>query len=692
MTAGSGGYRVGIDVGGTFTDVICVSPSGDLLLDKTATTPRDQSEGVMNGLAQLADAVGTPLAEFCASLEALVHGTTTADNTMIEMNGAPTGLLVTEGHRDEIEMRRGHKEEIWDPSYPGPPPIARRRARIPIVERMDFEGNVLLPLDEEAVRRGVQRLRKLGCTSIAVMFMHSFTNPAHEERAREIILEEFPEVEHISLSHEVMPRAPEFERVSTTLVNAYVAPRIAAYTGQLTEKLRASGFANEMLIMQSTGGVMPPDYVSRKAVTLLGSGPTGGVMGAALAAAKSGAHDFVAVDMGGTSYDVCLVRGGQPEVKADWNWRYRYYIGLPMVDVQSVGAGGGSIASVRQGALLVGPESAGSQPGPACYSRGGTRATVTDADAVLGYLPVDRFAGGRMRLDVMAARAAISRDVAEPLGVDIVDAAWGIERIVNANMANAVRRVLSTHGADPRDLALIAYGGNGPVHAWAQAVELGIGRVLVPKAAPAFSALGLLVADYLVDTVRAYVVPLSQVDVGRVTRIMSELLDDAAKELAPARLDDGRLSYELFAQMCYPGQNFDMSVPVPEGTSLTEGGLLDLAGRFHDLHESDRGYAFRSQQPLLRGVRLVATGHTPKPPSLAAHAVVTDTAAHTGTRPVFFGDSFVDTPIYDGTAVAVGARVDGPALIEEPFTVVVLAPGDTATLDEHGNYDITVGR
>jgi N-methylhydantoinase A len=686
------GYRVGVDVGGTFTDLICVAPSGELVLDKTPTTPDDQSVGVMNGLTQLAETFGLSVGELCGSLDALVHGTTTADNTMIEMNGAATGLLVTEGHRDEIEMRRGHKEAIWDPSYTAPAPIARRRARIAIPERVDFEGNVILPLDEDAVRRGVQRLRKLGCTSIAVMFLHSFTNPDHELRARELVLEEFPDVEHISLSHEVMPRAPEFERVSTTLVNAYVAPRIAAYTGQLTEKLRSAGFANEMLIMQSTGGVMPPDYVSRKAVTLLGSGPTGGVMGAALAAGKSGVRDFVAVDMGGTSYDVCLVRDGQPEVKADWNWRYRYYIGLPMVDVQSVGAGGGSIASVRQGALLVGPESAGSQPGPACYSRGGVHATVTDADALLGYLPVDAFAGGRMTLDVDAARAAIQRDVAEPLGMDVTEAAWGIERIVNANMANAVRKVLSSHGADPRDLALIAYGGNGPVHAWAQAVELGISRVLVPKAAPAFSALGLLVADYLVDSVKAYVVPLSQVDVSRVTRIMAELMDEAAKELAPAKLDDNRLALELFAQMCYPGQNFDMSVPVPEGTSLDEGGLLDLAGRFHDKHEAERGFAFRSQQPLLRGVRLVATGYTPKPPSLAAHAAGVDTTAHTGSRPVYFGEGFVETAIYDGNAVSVGARIEGPALIEEPFTVVVLAPGDVATLDANGNYDITIAR
>jgi N-methylhydantoinase A len=296
-----------------------------------------------------------------------------------------------------------------------------------------------------------------------------------------------------------------------------------------------------------------------------------------------------------------------------------------------------------------------------------------------------------MTLDVDAARAAITRDVAEPLGIDTVEAAWGIERIVNANMANAVRKVVSTHGADPRRLAMIAYGGNGAVHAWAQAGELGIRRVLVPKAAPAFSALGLLVADYLVDTVRAYVVPLSQVDVGRVTRLMGELLDEAAKELAPANLGPGDVTTELYAQMCYPGQNFDMSVPVPEGTALTEGGLLDLAGRFHDLHESDRGFAFRSQQPLLRGVRLIASGRTPKPPALAVLGAVTDaTMARTGERDVFFGAGFVTTPVYDGSVLAPGARVAGPALIEEPFTVVVLAPGDEAVLDDAGNYDVTV--
>jgi N-methylhydantoinase A len=295
-------------------------------------------------------------------------------------------------------------------------------------------------------------------------------------------------------------------------------------------------------------------------------------------------------------------------------------------------------------------------------------------------------------LDVDAARAAIERDVARPLEVDVVAAAWGIERIVNTNMANAVRMVLSSHGADPRTLAMIAYGGNGPVHAWAQAEELGIRRILVPKAAPAFSALGLLVADYLIDVVKAYVVPLSQVDVGRVNLLMADLVDEAVKELAPANLAPEQQTFQLFAQMCYPGQNFDMSVPMLSGRFLTDEDLLDLAGRFHDLHEESRGFAFRGQQPLLRGIRLAAGGRTPKPPRLAALGDVTDAArVQIEQRPAFFGGSFVDTPVFDGTRLAPGAEVAGPGLIEEPFTVVVVPPGYRAGLDEHGNYDMVSG-
>jgi N-methylhydantoinase A len=362
-----------------------------------------------------------------------------------------------------------------------------------------------------------------------------------------------------------------------------------------------------------------------------------------------------------------------------------------MVDVQSVGAGGGSIARVRQGALLVGPESAGSSPGPACYGRGGTRPSVTDADAVLGYLPVDGFAGGRMHLDVAAARAAITHHVAEPLGIELTEAAWGIERIVDASMANATRKVLAGHGADPRDLSLIAFGGNGAVHAAAIARELGIDRIIVPKAAPAFSALGVLVADYVVDLVRSYVTPLSQVDLGRVRDLLTDLIQEVTKELDPTGVAPADVETNLFAQMCYPGQNFDMSVPVPEGVALDEPGLLDLAERFHDQHESERGFCFRSQQPLMRGVRVIARGTTLKPDHLAETGTVADAdQARRSARRAYWGDGFVETPVYDGTRLGVGATVAGPALIEEPFTVVVVPPDATATLDHLGNYVISV--
>uniref|UniRef100_UPI002FE064EC hydantoinase/oxoprolinase family protein n=1 Tax=Rhabdothermincola sp. TaxID=2820405 RepID=UPI002FE064EC len=562
---------------------------------------------------------------------------------------------------------------------------------IPVPQRHAYDGEELLPLDEEAVRAGVRRLAKLGCSSLAVMYLFSFVNPEHELRTREIIQEEFPGAEHISLSHEVMARGPEFERVSTTLVNAYVAPRITRYVTNLSEKLRRAGYRGQLLIMQSTGGVMPPEYVARRAVSLLGSGPTGGVMGATVAARAADAPDFVAVDMGGTSFDLCLVRDCRPQIKTDWNWRYRYYIGMPMVDVQSVGAGGGSIARVRQGALLVGPESAGSTPGPVCYGRGGERPTVTDADLALGYLPVEGFAAGRMTLDVDAARSAIARDVGEPLGLDVTAAAWGIERIVNANMANATRKVLAGYGADPRQLAMLAYGGNGPVHAWAIAAELGISRVIVPKTAPAFSALGVLVADYVVDVMRSYVVPLSQVDLDRLRALMRDVDEEVTKELEPAGLAPVAIHAELYVQMAYGGQNFDMSVPVPEGTELCEEGLLDLAERFHDLHEADRGFAFRNQQPLVRGVRLTARGYTPKPDHLGEAGTVTDPSrAVLGRRAAFFGDGFVDTPVFDGGVLGVGAEIAGPALIQEPFTVVVVPPGSTCRLAPHLGYELTV--
>ena len=682
-------YRIGVDVGGTFTDLVLARPDGSIQLAKSPTTPDDQSIGVLDGIALLATGEGLDLRELLSKTSAIVHGTTTADNTMIEMSGAVTGLITTAGHRDEIELRRGYKEDIWDPAIPPPPAIAPRRRRLGVPERLDYEGAVVTPLDEAAVRAALRRLRRQGTQSIAVVFMFSFVNPAHERRVRELAAEECPDL-HVSLSHEVMPAAPEFERTSTTLVNAFVGPKIDRYLHHLIERLRAAGYGRELLIMQSNGGIMTPPYILQRPVTTLSSGPAGGVIAACAVAAKARTADFICADMGGTSYDVCLIRGGQPEIKAGWNWHHRYLVGLPMIDIHSIGAGGGSIASVVAGSLQVGPRSAGAQPGPICYGRGGTAVTVTDANLLLGYLNADDFCAGRMTLSAAGLREAMDAQIGRPLGVSATEAAQGIYRLVNANMANAIRRVAAQRGVDPRRLTLLAYGGNGPVHATAQADELGIAHVLVPKVAPAFSALGLQLSDHLVDEMRAYIAPIRQVDLHRVSALFTEMEAAARRVLGARRGAHTRIEARRFAHLCYPGQTFDMAVPVAAANGhLTARTLADTVERFHLLHEELHTYASRNEEPILRSVRLTLVGVTEKP-RLPTVGRSTAKPPLKGRRSAYFGNRFVTTPIYDGPRLRVGMRVIGPAIIEEPFTTIVLHPKQRATLDRFGNYHIAL--
>lgn len=681
------GYRVGIDVGGTFTDFVVVRPDGSLSLTKCPTTPRDQSLGVLQGLAGIAASEGLAEREFFGRIERIVHGTTVADNTMIEMKGAVTGLITSAGHRDEIELRRGFKEDIWDPALPPPPPIAPRRRRIGVPERLDFEGNVLTPLDEDAVRKALSRLRALGTESLAVVFLFSFLNPRHEQRVREIAREECPEMA-VWLSHEVMPAAPEFERTSTTLVNAYVGPLIERYLSGLHRALQERGYRGEFLVMQSNGGMMPVPYVVRRPVTLLCSGPSGGVMGACHIARLAGFEDFICADMGGTSYDVCLVRGAEPEIKAGWNWHHRYLIGLPMVQVQAIGAGGGSLARVVSGTLQVGPESAGADPGPICYGRGGTVPTVTDANLLLGYLGAESFCGGAMPLSRNGVEEAVTEQIARPLGLSVVEAAYGIYRLVNANMANAIRRISAQRGIDPRGFTLVSYGGNGPVHATAQARELGIRRVFVPRMSSAFSALGLLLADQLVDEMRSYIVRSDEADLHRVRALFAEMEEAAMRVVGNLRT--GRYERRRFLHLCYPGQTFDIAVPVEsQRRLLTTRDFNRAVARFHDLHEALHTYAVREEQPILRGLRLSLVGVVDKP-KLPASARTTRPPTRKGKRLAFFDGRFREVPVYDGPTLRHGQRLPGPAIVEEPFTTIVLQPGDTARLDAWGNYVIEV--
>ena len=476
------GYRLGIDIGGTFTDFALLK-GAEVVLHKNLSTPEDQSVGVMNGIEKLAEMEGAPLGDFLAGCDAIVHGTTIADNTLIEMNGALTGLITTEGFRDEMEYRRGYKEDIWDVRLPPPPPITPRRRRLTVPERILFDGSVHKDLDEDAVRECCRRLKKQHVESVAISLLFSFVNPLHEKRVAKIVKEEMPGA-HVSSSHEVLPRAPEYDRTSTTVVNAYVAPRVTSYLEKLVERLKQAGYRNQLMVMQASGGVMSKEYIEGSPIRVLASGPAGGVIGSAHVGVAKGYSNLLCVDMGGTSYDISVVLKGAAPAVAGWNMHHRYLVGVPMVKVETLGAGGGSICRVNNGVLEVGPASAGAVPGPICYGRGGIQPTVTDALLMLGILSAESdFAGGSFSLSMTNVAEAFQK-IAEQMGSSAEEAAFDCWRVVNANMTNGVRRTTAGKGIDPKEMVMLAYGGNGPVFAAIQSQELGIDKVLVPKASP----------------------------------------------------------------------------------------------------------------------------------------------------------------------------------------------------------------
>lgn len=682
--------RIGIDIGGTFTDFALLR-DGEVVLEKILSTPEDRSLAVMQGLEKLAAREGRPLRAFLADVEAIVHGTTIADNTLIEMNGARTGLLTTEGFRDELELRRGYKEDIWDVRLEPPPAIVPRRRRLTVPERILHDGSVHQPLDEEAARRAIARLARQGVESVAVSLLFSFVNPVHERRLRELLAEGLPGVP-VSLSHEVMPKAPEFERTSTTVVNAYVGPRVTGYLDRLIERLAGAGYTRQLLVMQSSGGVMVRDYLRESPVRVLASGPAGGVIGGAELGTAKDEPDLLCVDMGGTSYDVSVVRRGRAPAEPGWNWHHRYLIGLPMVSVETLGAGGGSICRVVNGALRVGPESAGADPGPVCYGRGGALPTVTDAILVLGLLSEDsEFAGGSFSLTRTGVDEAFAKHVAGPMGYAVEDAAFDCWRVVNANMTQAVRRWTAERGIDPRELALLAYGGNGPAFAAVQAQDLGIRRVLVPRASPTFSALGALAARPSLDEERSYLAPAADADQDRLRALWDELAQRAEAFLGAAgfALDAIRARYQL--NLRYPGQNWSLAIDAAEvrgirGRDFVDAALLARAvARFHERHEEEYGHARLAEAPELTGVRLLAWGETPRPSFASGFSAPAREPSPDRTRRANLGTGFADTPVYRGPALAAGHRLRGPAIVEETFTTIVVYPGWEAAVDDAGD-------
>ena len=685
-------YRVGIDIGGTFTDFAMLK--GDqVILHKNLSTPEDRSLGVLEGLGKLAEKEGLSLADFLGKCDAIVHGTTVADNTLIEMNGAVTGLITTEGFRDEIEYRRGFKEDIWDVRLEPPKQITPRRRRLTVPERILHDGSVHKELDEAALREACARLRKQGVEAVAISFLFSFVNPGHERRAKEIVAQELQQA-HISVSHEVLPRAPEYDRTSTTIVDAYVGPRVTEYLEKLVTRLRDGGYKNQLMVMQASGGVMTRDYIAGAPIRVLASGPAGGVVGSAHVGKAKGHGDLLCVDMGGTSYDMSLVIKGQAPAEAGWNMHHRYLIGVPMVKVETLGAGGGSIVHVNKGALEVGPKSAGSEPGPICYGRGGTEPTVTDALVMLGILSTDEgFAGGSFRLSrngVEEAFAAIGREMA----TDAETAAFDAWRVVNANMSQGVRRTTAGKGIDPKDLVMLAYGGNGPAFAAIQAEDLGISKVLVPKASPTFSALGTLVADPTIDEERSYFAPATALDVARMKRLWTELAERAEGYFTAAGFAAGDVSASYQVQMRYPGQTFALTFDVGANGRLHDLSFADetLGNRaialFNARHMAEYNHIREHELPEITGVRLVSQCATSSPSSAPSRPAGAATPPPTKHRRANLGQGFADTPIFLGADLGPGSVVPGPAIIEETFTTIVVYPGWTARVDDAGDYEL----
>ncbi|WP_039837579.1 hydantoinase/oxoprolinase family protein, partial [Paenibacillus sonchi] len=448
MTAENNSWMLGIDVGGTFTDLAALDERGNITATKTPSTP-DPSDGVIQGIEKLSGQLNISMLDFLTRCSLLVHGTTVATNTILEYNGAKVGLITTEGFRDEIEFRRAYKESVFSPRLPAPYRIVPRRLRIGVPERVGAQGQTIIPLDEAAVREAIRFFKQEKVEAIAVSFLFSFLDPAHEQKVKQIAQEEAPDI-FVTLSSEVLPQIREFERVSTTIVNAYTAPAMKRYMERLDRRLREQQFKGELFVMQSSGGVQNIVQSGRLAASCLLSGPAGGVTAAAFIGERIGYKDLITVDMGGTSYDVSVIEQLQPTLTTE-SWISRYRVALPMLDIHTVGAGGGSIAWIDNGGMLqVGPRSAGSTPGPACYGRGGTEPTVTDANVVLGYINPDNFLGGEMKLDRTLSEEAIRRAVAEPLGVSVIEAALAISEIVNNNMSNAIRFVTTQRGYDPR--------------------------------------------------------------------------------------------------------------------------------------------------------------------------------------------------------------------------------------------------
>ena len=692
--------RIGVDVGGTFTDLILETGEADtgrVFVHKVPSTPKDQSLGVIQGLTEICEMAGTKPAD----LDLIVHGTTVATNSVIEYDGAEVGMLTTRGYRDILHMARHKRPHNFSMQFDMPwqsKPLVKRRNRIVVTERiLPPDGRIEVPLDEDEVRAAAELLKTREVDAVIICFIFSFLNDAHEKRAKEIVAEVMPDT-YVSCSSEVVDMIREYERFSTAAMNAFIGPRTARYLGNLESSLRERGVAAPIRLMQSNGGITTLEQGSERAVTILLSGPAGGVIGGRWAGELSGVRNLITVDIGGTSADISVIPDGKVRVMNPRDTQVGGYpVLVPMIDISTIGAGGGSIAYVDSGgAFRVGPRSAGAEPGPACYAKGGSEPTVTDAQVVLGRLDPDQFLGGGVKIDPDLSRRAIQDHLCAKLDLSLTDAALGVLRVINSNMALAIRANSVAKGIDPREYALVAFGGAGPLHAVALASDVATREVIVPPAPGINAAIGLLATDVQYEFTRSVLVVLTAIDQAGIDSLNGRL-EELSAEAAAAFAADGvpleRQAFVRIAECRYQGQGFELRALMPDGPLSAENCHVVIEN-FHRQHTLDYGHAFEDTPVETITLRVIGTAKTDPvgwPPSNTG----TDrdpVAARLYARPTTFDDgATVETPRYDRAKLCAGQAIDGPAIVVQHDSTTLIPPGYEAIVSEYGNLHVKGG-
>jgi N-methylhydantoinase A len=690
MTNDAVGVRVGVDIGGTFTDLLVYDArQGQFHVGKTLTTPDDPSRAVMTGLRTALDTAGIDI----ANVSGIVHGTTLVTNAIIERKGVKTALITTRGFRDAVEIGREHRYDLYDINLEMPKPLVPRRLRIELDERMLSDGTVRTPVDASQVRQIVDSLLEQGVEAVAVALIHAWRNPQHEREVAAILAEYAPDLT-VSISSDVVPEIREWERTSTTVTNVYVRPVVAKYLGDLERALHQLGYTGSLFIMLSSGGVCTIETARTYPIRLVESGPAAGALAASEYGRRAGIENLLSFDMGGTTAKACIIDDGEPLTTSDFEvgrvYRFKKGSGLPIkvpvIEMIEIGAGGGSIARIDTlGLLKVGPDSAGADPGPACYGRGGTQPTVTDADLLLGYLDPRYFLGGRMQLDLDAARRAVAT-VAEPLGLTDMEAAWGIHQVVNENMAGAARIHAIERGKDPRSYPVFAFGGAGPVHAFRVAEILQSPRLLVPLGAGVTSTVGFLAAPLAFDFVRSYYGPVEDLDWAHVNGLFDEMEREGRDILARAGVRQADMRVTRSADLRYVGQGHEVPVPLPDGT-LHPDGVPHLLETFEQVYRRLYERVATGNPVEALSWRMIVSAPRPDLPleGLASIADGSLNAAHAvkGERPIYLPEerAMRPVPVYDRYRLAPGAEFSGPAVVEERESTVVLGPAARASID-----------